>query len=315
MSAEPPSRHRVADPGPATTIEEPARLLVDGTEVARYVVDPALDARHGPRPYLHPVRTLGGTVVTDALPADHVWHLGASLAVQDVNGSNLWGGRTYVRDVGYTWRDDHGVIAHTGFTERAADRLEHRLEWRDPHGAVLLTERRRLTAVPLTAGGPLGGDGELTGEGPPGGLSAWRLEMDYTLTAPAGQDVRLGSPATNGRPGGAGYGGFFWRAVSTEPASVFSASATGEEAVNGSAEPWVALRGTGPDGRAYTLVFSGLGDGDRWFTRTAMYPGVGVAFAFDHPVTIAAGAKRRGRHRVVIADGALDRATAAASTC
>ncbi|MFF5180895.1 PmoA family protein [Micromonospora sp. NPDC000316] len=288
-----------------STGQEPARLLVDGTEVARYVVDPALDARHGPRPYLHPVRTLGGTVVTDALPADHVWHLGASLAVQDVDGTNLWGGRTYVRDVGYTWRDDHGVIAHTGWTERAADRLEHLLEWRDPHGAVLLTERRQLTAAPLTA------------DGPAGGVSAWWLEVDYTLSAPYGRDVRLGSPATNGRPGGAGYGGFFWRAVSAEPATVFTASATGEEAVNGSAETWVALRGTGPDGRAYTLVFTGLGDGDRWFTRTAMYPGVGVAFAFDHPVTIAAGAKRRGRHRVVIADGALDRATAAAaaSTC
>ncbi|PYC63835.1 hypothetical protein C7C45_31380 [Micromonospora arborensis] len=277
------------------TGQEPARLVVDGTEVARYVVDPALDARHGPRPYLHPVRTLGGTVVTDALPADHVWHLGASLAVQDVNGSNLWGGRTYVRDVGYTWRDDHGRIAHTGWSERSADRLAHRLEWRDPHSAVLLTEDRRLTAVPLT-----------------GDVSAWRLDLDYTLRAPDGQDVRLGSPATNGRPDGAGYGGFFWRAVTAEPASVFSASATGEETVNGSAEPWVALAGTGPDGRAYTLVFGGLGDGDRWFTRTAMYPGVGVAFAFERPVTIAAGTTRRGRHAVVVADGALDAATAAA---
>ncbi|GGO27801.1 DUF6807 domain-containing protein [Micromonospora parathelypteridis] len=277
------------------TEQESARLVVDGTEVARYVVDPALDARHGPRPYLHPVRTLGGTVVTDALPADHVWHLGVSLAVQDVNGSNLWGGRTYVRDVGYTWRDDHGRIAHTGWSERSADRLAHRLEWRDPHAAVLLTEDRQLTAVPVT-----------------GNVSAWRLDVDYTLRAPDGQDVRLGSPATNGRPDGAGYGGFFWRAVSAAPASVFSASATGEEAVNGSAEPWVALAGTGPDGRTYTLVFSGLGDGDRWFTRTAMYPGVGVAFAFERPVTIAAGSERRGRHAVVVADGALDTATAAA---
>ncbi|MFG1919441.1 PmoA family protein [Micromonospora sp. NPDC048898] len=274
---------------------EPVRLVVGATEVARYVVDPELDARHGPRPYLHPVRTLGGTVVTDALPADHVWHLGASLAVQDVNGSNLWGGRTYVRDVGYTWRDDHGRIAHTGWARRSADRLAHLLEWRDPRGAVLLTEERRLSAVPS------GGD-----------VSAWRLDVDYTLRAPDGQDVRLGSPATNGRPDGAGYGGFFWRAVSTGPASVFSASATGEEAVNGSAETWIALVGTGPDGRAYTLVFSGLGDGDRWFTRTAMYPGVGVAFAFERPVTIAAGTTRRGRHAVVVADGALDRATAAA---
>ncbi|MEU7586713.1 PmoA family protein [Micromonospora sp. NPDC049230] len=278
-----------------STEQEQVWLVVGATAVARYVVDPALDARHGPRPYLHPVRTLGGTVVTDTLPADHVWHLGVSLAVQDVNGSNLWGGRTYVRDVGYTWRDDHGRMAHTGWSQRSADRLAHRLEWRDPSGAVLLTEERRLSAAPS------GGD-----------VSAWRLDVDYTLRAPDGQDVRLGSPATNGRPGGAGYGGFFWRAVSAGPASVFSASATGEEAVNGSAESWVALVGTGPDGSAYTLVFSGLGDGDRWFTRTAMYPGVGVAFAFERPVTIAAGTTRRGRHAVVVADGALDRATAAA---
>ncbi|WP_240638947.1 PmoA family protein [Micromonospora ureilytica] len=287
---------RAAEPGPATLSEAPVRLVLGGTEVARYVLDPTLDARHGPRPYLHPVRTLGGTVVTDALPADHMWHLGASLAVQDVNGSNLWGGRTYVRDVGYTWRDDHGVIAHTGEVERSPDRYAHDLQWRDRNGRVLLTEQRQLAAVALRTVGP----------------SAWRLEMDYTLSAPAGQDVRLGSPATNGRPGGAGYGGFFWRAVSVEPASVFSASATGEEAVNGSTEPWVALRGTGPDARPYTVVFSGLGAGDRWFTRTSMYPGVGVAFAFERPVTIPANTKRRGRHSVVVADGALNRATAAA---
>ncbi|WP_328824402.1 DUF6807 family protein [Verrucosispora sioxanthis] len=73
------------------------QLSVDGTPVARYVLAPDLDARHGPRPYLHPVRTLAGTPVTDALPADHVWHLGASLAVQDVAGTNLWGGRTRAR--------------------------------------------------------------------------------------------------------------------------------------------------------------------------------------------------------------------------
>ncbi|MEV1332189.1 PmoA family protein [Micromonospora costi] len=320
------------------------RLLVGGVEVARYVVDPVLHPRHGPRPYLHPVRTLDGTPVTDALPADHVWHLGASLAVPDVNGSNLWGGRTYVRDAGYTWRDDHGRIVHTGWESRAPDRLAHRLEWRDRAGQVLLTERRRLAAVAL-----------------PGG--AWRLDVDYTLTAPADRDVTLGSPATNGRPGGAGYGGFFWRAASAGPTTVASGGVgsggvgsgggagsggvgsggvgsgggagsggvgsggvgsgggagsggagsggaagvvEGEEAVNGTAGPWLALRGTGPGGAAYTLVFTGLGDGDRWFVRTGRYPGVCVAFAFDRPALIPAGTDRRGRHAVIVAGGHPD---------
>ncbi|MEH1013329.1 PmoA family protein [Micromonospora sp. CPCC 206060] len=270
------------------------QLHVDGVPVARYVLDPDLDATHGPRPYLHPVRTLAGTVVTDALPADHVWHLGASLAVQDVNGTNLWGGRTYVRDTGYTWRDDHGRIAHTGWDERYADRLAHRLQWRDRNGAVLLTEHRRLAAAPLA--GPAGG---------------WLLDVAYTLTAPADHDVVLGSPATNGRPGGAGYGGFFWRAVSTDPADTFTATAEGAEKVNGSAEPWVALTGTAADGAAYTLVFCGLAEEDRWFVRTAMYPGVCAAFAFARTRSIPAGGSRSGRHRIAVLDGHPDRATVA----
>jgi hypothetical protein len=239
------------------------------------------------------VRTLAGTAVTDTLPADHVWHLGASLAVQDVDGTNLWGGRTYVRGTGYTWRDDHGVIAHTGWRERTPERLDHDLDWRDRDGCPLLTERRRLTVTPVDA-------------------HVWRLDIDTTLTAVTGRDVRLGSPATNGRPGGAGYGGFFWRAVAEGEPRVFTADAEGEETVNGSAAPWLAFTGTGPGGGAYTLVFAGLGPGDRWFVRTSIYPGVCVAYAFDRPAVVAAARPRRGRHRVLVADGHLDRPVVAA---
>ncbi|MGC4854676.1 DUF6807 family protein [Micromonospora sp. DT4] len=80
----------------------------------------------------------------------------------------------------------------------------------------------------------------------------------------------------------------------------------GGRAVNGSAAPWLALVGTGPGGGAYTLVFAGLGPGDRWFVRTAMYPGVCVAFAFDEPAAVPAGSTRDGRYQVWICDGALD---------
>ncbi|MFJ6194644.1 PmoA family protein [Micromonospora sp. NPDC092111] len=279
-----PARPGVVDAG-----GDDPRLTVGDVEVARYVLRPELAPRHGPRPYLHPVRTLAGTPVTDALPADHVWHLGASLAVQDVDGTNLWGGRTYVRGTGYTWRDDHGVIAHTDWLDRAPDRLEHALQWRDRDARVLLTERRRLAATPVTP-------------------DAWSLAVDYTLTAPAGRDVHLGSPATNGRPGGAGYGGFFWRAVADGEPATFTADGDGEEAANGSAGRWVALTAVAPGGGAYTLVFTGLGPDDRWFVRTAMYPGVCVAFAFDRPAVVPAGGQRVGRHRVLVADGVRDRA-------
>jgi hypothetical protein len=258
-------------------------LRVGEDTVAEYQVTPEIDARYSPRPYLHPVRTLSGVLVTDAFPEDHRWHLGVSLAVQDVSGTNLWGGRTYVRDQGYTWLPDHGRIEHLSWVEQTDTRLVERLAWRDPAGKTLLTEDRTIAVRPLSP-------------------AAWVLDFAYELTAPEGRDITLGSPATNGRPGGAGYGGFFWRAAPGSTVEVFTERAAGEEAVNGSTDRWVAMVAD-----AYTLIFQGLAEGDRWFVRSAMYPGVCAAFAFEKPRVIPAGTRRAGRHAVVVADGALSK--------
>ena len=249
-------------------------LEVDGVPVATYVREPELDIRLGPRPYLHPVRTLGGVVVTDALCVDHPWHLGASLAMADVNGWNLWGGRTFVRGEGYVWRDDHGRVTHDE---------DDRLRWRDGAGGVLLTERRTMRAVAARLG--------------------WMLRIEYALTAPDTTDVVLGSPATNGRTGGAGYGGFFWRAG---PGEAVAFTPGGGEP-NGSAGEWVALTVAG----AYTLVFDGLTGADRWFVRTGEYAGVCAALAFEKPLTIRAGETLTRQLNVLVADGVLTVADAA----
>jgi hypothetical protein len=253
------------------------QLTVDGTEVASYVVEPALDIRLGPRPYLHPVRTLAGVTVTDVLPFDHPWHLGASLTMPYVNGFNLWGGRSCVRERGYIWRADHGRIVHVDWDPAGAERLR----WEDPDGRLLLTESRRIAA----SAAPLG----------------WSLSFAYELTAPAGADVVLGSPATSGYPGAGGYGGFFWRAGPGH-ARAFTA---GSDQAQGSAEPWVALT----VGGAYTLAFEGLSGDDRWFVREAgEYAGVCAALAYDRPLTIAGGSALSRRIRVLVADGELTRA-------
>jgi hypothetical protein len=265
---------------------EAVSLCVAGRTVAEYVIEPDLDPTLAPRPYLHPVRTLAGLPVTEALPADHRWHLGASLAVPDVSGTNLWGGRTYVRGT-YAWRNDHGRIEHVAFVERGDDHLAHHLQWRDKDGGLLLREHRRLAARLL-----------------PGRTDAWVLEVAYTLTAPDDRRVVLASPATNGRPGGEGYGGFVWRAArAARPPRVFTATSAREATVNGSTEPWVAL--ASPDPYPYTLVFTGLGEGWRWFVHSRVYTAVCASLAYDAPRVIPPGASLSGRHAVVVVDAVL----------
>lgn len=103
-----------------------ALLSCAGRPVGRYGYRPGSDSR----PYLHPVTTLAGTPVTEERPADHLHHLGASVAVPDVAGHNFWGGRTYVRDQGPTELDNHGTQRHLGWKLRDPDGFVEELSWR-----------------------------------------------------------------------------------------------------------------------------------------------------------------------------------------
>jgi hypothetical protein len=253
-----------------------AGLIVDDVEVAECPDTPDVDIRLAPRPFLHPVRTLGGTTVTEAYPQDHPWHLGVSVTMQDVDGINIWGGRTYVRDEGYIWREDHGRVISDGRTPVPGGYTEN-LRWCDGGDRLLLREQRSVTAGPAPHG--------------------WRLSFSYALSTPAEAEVTIGSPATNGRTGGAGYGGFFWRATSGS-AVAFTPSGTEP---HGSTDPWLAL--TVDD--AYTLVFTGLSGADRWFARTGDYNGVCAALAYEHPLTVKPDTPLTRQITVLVADGPL----------
>ncbi|WP_031477341.1 PmoA family protein [Streptomyces bicolor] len=272
------------------TPHDTAVLRVAGRPVGRYVTRPELPARLSPRPYLHPVTTLAGTAVTELSPADHTHHLGVGVAVPDVEGSNFWGGRTFVRDQGPTELDNHGAQRHTAFQLRDPDGFVEELRW-VASGAELLCERRTVAATELTE-------------------FAWALDFTFSLTNVTSGPLSIGSPATNGRPGAA-YGGFFWRARKEASApTVFTVEREGEAAIHGTRADWIALAGS-----TWTLVFAGATDRTRqdpWFVRAEDYPGVGSSLASEERLPIPPGETVVRRIVTVVADGRLPRLEVAA---
>ena len=269
-----------------------AELALDGIVVAEYADGSDIIATSSPRPYLHPIRTLAGVRISESHPADHDWHCGLSFTMQDVNGVNFWGGRTYVRDRGYTWLGDQGAITHDRWLDRSPHHLTQELRWAGPIVApvehpidpVELTETRRL-------------DWWRAGD------STWVLDADLQLAAPDGRPVALGGPGTNGRD--VGYGGWQLRLRRGEDVQMFGPGFASAEEVFGRTADWVGWHGTF-DGHPVTLAMghrdADAAASDRWFVRHGgEWDGLGTALAWDEVVSVPL----RRRYRLVVADGTL----------
>ncbi len=284
------------------------RLADDDAELLRYVYRPGDAQLESPRPYLHPVRTRAGHLVTGYRPDDHVWHKGISWALPNLGPANFWGGPTYLRGQGYRQLPNNGRMRHDGFStagvwEDVAE-LAEELTWITEQGAVWLREQRRIGARLLP------------------GASAWALDFRTTLRNMRGASLQIGSPTTEGRDN-AGYGGLFWRGpASFTGGQVVTPDGTGQDEYMGWRGPWLAFTGqqsTGPHGapsHAATLVFrdvpGNIGHPVTWFVRSQPFACVCPApfFATEYPLDD--GAQITLRYQVAIADGGLTAGACAA---
>ncbi len=253
----------------ATGWLSPGRPLLrigDGV-VARYEEGTSIDSVLSPRPYLHPVETLGGVRVTDSHPTDHLHHFGIGVALPDINGTSYWGGRTYIQDVGSVMLENQGRQRRDELRVDG-ERLTERLTWIDERNVAQLSEVRTLTGSPVRVG-----------EG-----DAWVLRWRTVLKANFGA-LEFGSPATNGREG-AGYGGIFWRFPEWK-AMVVTADGPGEELGHGSRSPWFAV--VDPERKVTVLLHQPRGAPLPWFARVAEYVGIGPALAWDEILHVPEG--------------------------
>jgi hypothetical protein len=296
--------HLVHEHGRALRVTYRARPLL------RYVYQPWDPPLESPRPYFHPLRTLGGDLVTLYRPHDHVWHKGIAWSLPNVGPANFWGGPTYRRGHGYVQLDNDGAMRHRSFDRlecsTEAVRVAHDLDWVTQQGEIWFAERRAFTVG-------------VTGD-------AWTLAFDTRFTNVSDREIAIGSPTTEGRED-AGYGGLFWRGprsfsggkVYVDSRAGGSAAADGSAAAGGSAVAggdelmgvrgsWLAFAGQHDGhGRWSTLVFvdapSNPGHPTRWFVRATPFACACPAPFFAEEVPVAPGATLALRYGVVVTDG------------
>ncbi|GIG21444.1 hypothetical protein Cch01nite_21680 [Cellulomonas chitinilytica] len=308
------------DPRPRVTAQHDVGRSVDigaaGVVLARYVYVPDDAQLESPRPYLHPVRTRGGDLVTAFRPHDHVWHKGIAWSLPVVGEHNFWGGPTYVHGQGYVQLDNDGSMDHqaldvlaVGTTHGTADSsaggadrvdLAHTLAWHTQAGAHVVDERRELAVVV-----PRDRD------------NVWFLTFATTMTNVSPDDLPLGSPTTRGRDN-AGYGGLFWRGPrSFTGGTLLAPGFTGGEEARGTRAPWMGFVGQHDDvGRASSVVMVDAADNPQhppqWFARTELFGCLAPAPFFSTEVPFGPGDTLRFRYAVAVADGAVDETGAAA---
>ncbi len=129
---------REAKPGALTIGREGAG------DLWTYGFEPGTPANESPRPFVHPLYSIHGDILTNWRPNDHPWHHGLSFTLTVVDGVNFWGGPSHRTEDGYQWRDDHGRQLHVSWLERSPDRLVENLHWCTPRSdeTVIVEEQR-----------------------------------------------------------------------------------------------------------------------------------------------------------------------------
>jgi hypothetical protein len=264
-----------------------------GVELVRYVHRPDPRPAESPKPYIHPLRTLAGDVVTCYRPHDHRWHKGLQLTASHVSGENFWGGGTYVHaEKAYLDLDNNGSMRHDTLDVRD-DGLSGLLTWRSSRGEPWVEERRELA---VEAVDPANG--------------SWELVWRTTLTGLRDEPLAFGSPTTHGRPL-AGYSGLFWRGPrSFTGGDIVGPGGLGGEEMMGQQAPWLAFRGRHDEvDRSSTLVFvTEPGQVSHWFVRSGPFAAVNPSWAFHEEFELPRGATIGRGYRVVVATGAWDAA-------
>lgn len=269
--------------------------MVGEVTIARYVYGENMPQLEAPKPYLHPVRTLSGALVSAYRPHDHRWHKGVQMTISHLSGQNFWGGPTYVDGKGYVQLDNVGSMRHESFPNFVADdqqlRFTEALSWYSSTGDRWITEQRTVAVHGVSVE-----------------HGHWVLDFATRLTNLCDEPLDIGSPTTHGRPL-AGYTGLFWRGPRAWAGGRIHSSHGDGAGLMGTAAPWLAYVGQHDelDGGGTLLFFTDPNLEHHWFARNEPFPAVNPSPAFFEEYRLHPRDSINLAYRMVVGDTAWDR--------
>ncbi len=239
-----------------------------------------------PRPYVHPLTTPAGAVLSVEAPADHPWHHALWFTIKFVNGENFW--------------EEYGEFGTLRTRERRDlddGAVQAMIDWMRPDGETrALTETRTLAPMAL-------------------GADAYAIDWSESLR-PVVDSTFDRTPFTTW----GGYGGLTLRgSPDWHDTQLVLPDGSRHDRLLGERAAWCALHGHAPrpdgtDGECGLVIADHPGNPrfpTPWYgsNRADTY-GEGwanflnAAFLWDEPLAVSAGTPLRLRHLVVVHDGA-----------
>ena len=177
------------------------------------LTSPAMDLPcvwDAPRPYVHPLTTPSGAVLTVEAPADHPWHHALWFTIKFVNGENFW--------------EEYGEFGtlRTIAVGGTDDGIRATIDWVAPDGeSVRLNEVRTIRAIQLDE-------------------SSYAIDWNERLTMPINTVLDRTPFTTWG-----GYGGLTFRGAPDFTDTVIRlADGTDRDRALGDPSPWLSIEGT-----------------------------------------------------------------------
>ena len=174
-----------------------------------------------PRPYVHPLTTPAGAVLSVEAPADHPWHHALWFTIKFVNGENFW------EEYG-----EFGTLRTIATNESTSvdgsiQEVVARLQWIAPDGeTVRASETRTIRTTPLDADAY---------------AIDWTESLRFPVIEPVTDTVLDRTPFTTW----GGYGGLTFRGAPDFTDTVIRlADGTDRDRALGDPSPWLSIEGT-----------------------------------------------------------------------